>query len=378
MKIVAGKYPEEKNIDAWVGFLGNGNVNIVFLWRYAAYCRDIIKTKNIADVGYRDPIEQKQLYDLYQAYLKNPSIRPIPNEAAAPGSSWHEYGFAIDLNRYKTNPDGSGQYYGTINADFDAWLANPNADTTLRKYGLSHAVRTERWHIQPIESLGVGDKAHFADADDYLRNNYVEPTQADIITPSNVAKIEVYDLQTAYQELGYPIGAFKNMLDPSILDGRDGKYGTTCGNITKQIQAKYSLSQTGNVDIITYGKIVLELIADGKSKLISSNNEIAVLSESVKAKTATISSLSLENTSLKSTNATLVQEKSVLTSEVALKTSTIATLQNENGMLERDNAELGKKIESDKFKIDTIEETARNNKEIIDNLNEQIAVLKIK
>lgn len=165
-KIIPNKYPEERNIDKWVGFLGNGNVNIVFLWRYAAYCRDIIKAKNIADVGLRDTAEQKRLYDLYKAGKGN--------IAAAPGTSWHEYGLAIDLNRYKTNADGTGQYYGTINADYYNWLADK--PEVLNQYGLAHSVKGEIWHIQPIETIGYGgDKSKFSDSDDYLRSNYREP-----------------------------------------------------------------------------------------------------------------------------------------------------------------------------------------------------------
>ena len=160
----------------------------------------------------------------------------------------------------------------------------------------------------------------------------------------------------------------------------DGDFGTGSVNGTNLFKKDEGLSQDGIVDEITYGRMLKKLCSmysEENANTTSANNEIAVLSESVKAKTATISSLSLENTNLKSANATLVQEKSALASEVASKASTITTLQNENGMLERDNAELDKKIESDKFKIDTIDQRERDHKEIVDNLNEQIAILKI-
>lgn len=71
----------------------------------------------------------------------------------------------------------------------------------------------------------------------------------------------VYDLQTAYQKLGYNIGAWPNMLDNSVLDGRDGEYGSTCAGITNTIKEKYGLPIDGVVDSETYGKIAAELMA---------------------------------------------------------------------------------------------------------------------
>lgn len=95
-----------------------------------------------------------------------------------------------------------------------------------------------------------------------------------MITESNVATKEVYDLQTAYQELGYKLGAWANMENPAILNGRDGKYGDTCIGITKQIQAEYELPQTGNVDFITYGKIVMALIDAKQTQITALNSTI--------------------------------------------------------------------------------------------------------
>jgi FtsZ-binding cell division protein ZapB len=169
---------------------------------------------------------------------------------------------------------------------------------------------------------------------------------------------------------------------PSALPkyGADSDFGGETETWTNTFKRAEGLAENGIVDEITYGRMLKKLrsmYSVENANLVSANNEIAVLSESVKAKTATISSLSLENTNLKSANATLVQEKLALANEVASKTSTITALQNENGMLERDNAELDKKIESDKFKIDTIDQRERDHKEVVDNLNEQIAILKI-
>lgn len=71
----------------------------------------------------------------------------------------------------------------------------------------------------------------------------------------------VYDLQTIYQKLGEDIGLFKNMLDPTVLDGRDGKYGNTCIGITKKLRAKYGLPVADYVDAALYGRLGVALMA---------------------------------------------------------------------------------------------------------------------
>jgi hypothetical protein len=111
--------------------------------------------------------------------------------------------------------------------------------------------------------------------------DYEDGSESEIMIKSGDGPNQaVYDLQTAYQKLGYNIGAFKNMLNPAILDGRDGEYGSTCIGITNKIKAKYGLAQDGIVDADTYGKIALELIAipvpvDQSAKVASLTAELA-------------------------------------------------------------------------------------------------------
>lgn len=355
MKIKPGAYPEEHDIDKYLYFLGNGDCNIVLLWRRAAYIRDIIGKKIAEDVGFRTHAQQMQISTSYV--------------------SWHELGLAIDMQRYNnTSGINDGLYYGTINADYDAWMINPNAVTTLRKYGLSHAVRGERWHIQPIETIGVSDKRAFPDPDDYLRSQYKE---VDMITISNTPTKEVYDLQTAYQELGYVLGGWKNMVDPAVLDGRDGKYGTTCSNITKKIQEKYGLPPTGSVDFITYGKIALELAAKRQADakvleaeitqmnidLGNKQNDIALLNGAVKSREDDIAALTSTGAELVATTITqhnritdLEKQKTDLEREIVTTAEkTAADLKDKDHQIEavedkldeaeQQNAELMEKVE---------------------------------
>lgn len=153
MKIISGKYPEEKDIDKWLNF--KGDCNIVMLWRAAAYARDMVK-KQCSGFGGRTTAEQQALYNAYLA--------GTGNLAAKPGTSWHEYGFALDFNGV------NGVYPGTFNADYANWIAGK--PETLNAYGLMHAVKGEIWHIQPIETKNyTGDKKLFADVDDYKESD---------------------------------------------------------------------------------------------------------------------------------------------------------------------------------------------------------------
>jgi hypothetical protein len=146
----------------------------------------------------------------------------------------------------------------------------------------------------------------------------------------------VYDLQTAYAKLGYAIGAFKNMVDNSIRDGRDGEYGDTCIGITKQIQSKHNLEQTGSVDAATYGKIAEDLINLGintetvealnvaqikikelDAKLVDSENKMAVLSETIESKDASILSLTKQTSDNQASINLITNEKEELSKKIS-------------------------------------------------------------
>ena len=311
MKIKAGAYPEEKDIDKWVGFLNNGNVNIVFLWRYAAYCRDIIKAKNIADVGLRDTAEQKYLYELYLAGKGN--------VAAAPGSSWHEYGFAIDLNRYKTNADGTGQYYGTINADYTAWLQGK--PEVLNQYGLSHAVKSEIWHIQPVETIGVGDKANFADADDYLRNDYIEPSAP------GMKKGDKNDDVKSWQTYLNSQGA---TLDP------DGDWGRLTESATVTFFANNNLEYNGYVDIT----VLFDCLWLGIKKQTALSVEIGGLQLDIKRKDVEIALLKAGALELSKTIESMKITAQSKDTQIATLQSDINGLKETIAMMESDNLKL--------------------------------------
>jgi hypothetical protein len=72
--------------------------------------------------AYRDPKKQAELY------AKDPS------RAAPPGKSRHEHGLAFDMNSAEANQAESSGLFA--------------------KYGLMRPIRSEPWHIEPIESRG--------------------------------------------------------------------------------------------------------------------------------------------------------------------------------------------------------------------------------
>jgi len=140
----------------------------------------------------------------------------------------------------------------------------------------------------------------------------------------------------------------------------DNDFGTGTENGTNLFKSDEDIEQNGIVDEITYGRMMdrLRFMYDEQ---VSEGNQ---LSETYRNQVNEINTL-------KQSNSNLTAEKNALKSRVN-------SLELENGMLEADNAELDKKIASDKFKIDTIDQRERDHKEIVDNLNEQIAELKIK
>ena len=109
----------------------------VFLGRLAALAKAMKKKITLTSAGgARDTETQRRLYNT------------LPKGVAAlPGTSWHEYGLAIDTA--------------------DSWLKTicngaTNTQTALLKYGLfkplasgNRASVIEDWHIQPIETAGI-------------------------------------------------------------------------------------------------------------------------------------------------------------------------------------------------------------------------------
>ncbi len=117
---------------------GYEELDPVFAGRLAYYAK-CNGSRIIITEGYRSPERQLQLYNQYLEYKRTGkgSIRL----AAAPGTSWHEYRLAIDTSSYPAR--------GASNAE-------------LAKYGLCKPIKSEGWHIQPIETMNQSDRKKFA------------------------------------------------------------------------------------------------------------------------------------------------------------------------------------------------------------------------
>lgn len=163
MKIIPNKYPEEKNVDAWVKFVNieQSKISAVFARRLAAMARDNGKVI-IVSSGYRSYDEQKRLYDLYLAGRGN--------LAAPPNSSWHQYRSAVDI--------GDPENYWMTKSSKEWVPYKRNNQSSLNKYGLCLPLnkleatsQIEWWHISPIEMASyAGEKSKFLDRDDKILN----------------------------------------------------------------------------------------------------------------------------------------------------------------------------------------------------------------
>ncbi len=88
--------------------------------------------------GYRSTERQAELYNQYLNYKK--TGKGNIKSAAKPGSSWHEYRLAVDTSTQPIRGMSSIQ---------------------LQKCGLCKPIKSEGWHIQPIETQGQTDKKRF-------------------------------------------------------------------------------------------------------------------------------------------------------------------------------------------------------------------------
>ena len=149
MKIIPGKYKEERNWQRWINFkyTHGCRLSLVFLWRLAALARDYDEV--MADVyGYRPRSETQRLWDQdVERYGKS------SGKVSEPGTSWHEFGLAADL---------SGSAWENLCKK--EWLNKSRLKQSLNEYGLilplnkvdSPSIQ-EWWHLQPIETAtGIG------------------------------------------------------------------------------------------------------------------------------------------------------------------------------------------------------------------------------
>ncbi|MFA5433385.1 MAG: peptidoglycan-binding protein [Candidatus Paceibacterota bacterium] len=246
MKVIQGKYPEEKDWQKYIRFNVGPEVNLVTKWRAAAYIRDHYG-KQCTVIGLRTYANQQTLYDAwvkYKAWVdggKKGTAPPTANQAAAPGNSWHNVGFAIDFNRIST-VNGQGVYPGTLNSDFELWKAGKAE--VLNQYGLCHAVSSEPWHVQPIESRGyTGDKGYFADIDDLMD------------TSTGYPKLEA----TSPNMTGKFVELFQTLVNKHIKTPIpvDGAYGSKQSKpAAEEFQKMYGLTVDGIVGGGTWGKLI--------------------------------------------------------------------------------------------------------------------------
>lgn len=244
MRIRLSDYPVEiaKPFD-YVSFKAGAEVNRVLLYRFAAYCRDIVKKKTVVAVGFRSYDEQARLYDLWRAGKGN--------LAAKPGESAHNYGLAIDVQNIGTKA-GIKQYPGTINSDYDKWKTG--IPSVLNKYGLTHSVsgEPEPWHIVPIELTRSGqsklDYGFFIDDDDFVNTTTGYPVIKKS-SPVMRGNFVVY-LQS---QLNLQINAKLEV---------DGLAGNNTISAIKEYQAKKGLSVDGSCGQQTWSEIVKYQVID--------------------------------------------------------------------------------------------------------------------
>jgi hypothetical protein len=144
-------YLEESDIGTWLTFAAgtNSNIDPVLAMRLAAFARDNDTVITITS-AYRSTERQAQIYKDRGGYQDETGKWTGVSEriVATPGSSWHEYGQAIDTSA-------------------NSILANAS-EAELNKYGLTKVPdggSAHDGHIQSIESMSYSqDKKPYFDA----------------------------------------------------------------------------------------------------------------------------------------------------------------------------------------------------------------------
>lgn len=242
-KIVMGAYPEEQDWQRWINFSTGAAINRIFLWRLAAYVRDVIKEETIIGWGLRT-IERQAI--AYQNYLNGGTL------AAKPGNSWHNYGLAVDFNRIDT-VNGKGVYPGTLNIDYKLYEAGKGEQSVLEKYGLCHVVTGEPWHIQPVETRGYKESRWwFADLDDWVNTSTGYPVLK--LTPPVIFDGE----QTVIQMRGAAVRELQRLLNIQI-DAKlkeDGWFGEATDEAVRIFQDQRGLTVDGKVGPQTWTSLL--------------------------------------------------------------------------------------------------------------------------
>lgn len=165
------------------------NLDPVFLGRIAYLGKTHNKVIHLTD-GRRTHQEQSALYVQYLEYKR--TGKGSIKLAAKPYTSSHEFGIAVDTS--------SQPLRRMINAE-------------LEKYGLCKPIRSEGWHIQPIETMYKKDFANW------------EPTEEEDMTKQEVIDI-MNELDPVYKTVAdvptWARGIIKEMImDKKILPDGD-------------------------------------------------------------------------------------------------------------------------------------------------------------
>lgn len=131
---LGGRYPTTNPRDWIIG--DYTELDPVFAGRlaYLAKCKGV---KIKLTEGYRSTKRQTELYNMYLQYKR--TGKGSIKSAAKPGTSWHEFRLAVDTSTYPIR--------GMNNAQ-------------LAPYGLCKPIRSEGWHIQPIETMELYGNAN--------------------------------------------------------------------------------------------------------------------------------------------------------------------------------------------------------------------------
>lgn len=106
----------------------------VFVGRLA-YLAKIKGVKVKLTEGYRSTARQTELYNQYREYMR--TGKGSVKLAARPGTSWHEFRLAVDTSTQPIRGMGNGE---------------------LKAYGLCKPIKSEGWHIQPLETSNTSDR----------------------------------------------------------------------------------------------------------------------------------------------------------------------------------------------------------------------------
>lgn len=225
-------YPREANWQAYLIFdtPAHANIDPILRERLAAYVRQTNGGKPITlAAGRRTTAEQQALYDRWKA--------GTGNLAAAPGTSWHEFGFAVDVNdpaRYSAltsdyHSAPGGQALRNFGLVLPLWIGNPAGQ--------------EPWHIQPIETLGyAGAKSAFT-------------IQEDIMLKQGDNNPQVLAWQRALVATGYPLRI--TLAAPPAEP--NSNFGPATLATTNRFKAAVGLPQDGVVDEKTWAAMADKL-----------------------------------------------------------------------------------------------------------------------